>query len=64
VLSSSRALLEHSLQLLAPLFKDKNGRYGTIRVSQWQKYADWMASNHLISGHVDAAAAVDTALLP
>jgi putative hydroxymethylpyrimidine transport system substrate-binding protein len=64
VLSSSRSLIEQSIRLLSPLFHDRQGRYGTMSVAQWQAYADWMTRTRLISTHVDARTALTTALLP
>ena len=64
VLSSSRLLIEQSIHLLSPLFHDRQGRYGTMSVAQWQAYADWMTRTHLMSTHVDARSALTTALLP
>jgi putative hydroxymethylpyrimidine transport system substrate-binding protein len=64
VLSSSRALIEQSIRLLSPLFRDRQGRYGTMSVAQWQAYADWMTRMHLMRTHVDARTALTTALLP
>ena len=63
VLSSSRSLIEQSIHLLSPLFHDRQGRYGTMSVAQWQAYADWMTRTHLMSMHVDARSAMTTALL-
>ena len=64
VLSSSRSLIEQSIRLLSPLFHDRQGRYGTMSVAQWQAYADWMTRTHLMTTHVDARSAMTTALLP
>jgi putative hydroxymethylpyrimidine transport system substrate-binding protein len=64
VLSSSRALIQHSIGLLAPLFKDAQGRYGTMVPSRWQAYADWMTRTHLMAGHLDATQALTLSLLP
>jgi putative hydroxymethylpyrimidine transport system substrate-binding protein len=64
VLSSSHSLIEQSIRLLSNLFHDKQGRYGTMSVAQWQAYADWMTRAHLMSTHVDARSALTTALLP
>ena len=64
VLSSSRALIEQSIHLLSPIFHDRQGRYGTMSVAQWQAYADWMTRTHLMRTHVDARSALTTALLP
>jgi ABC-type nitrate/sulfonate/bicarbonate transport system substrate-binding protein len=64
LLSSSRALIEHSIRLLSPIFHDKQGHYGTMSVAQWQAYADWMTRTHLMSKHGDARSALTTALLP
>lgn len=64
VLSRSRRLMEHSLRLLAPLFHDRQGRYGTLSVARWQAYADWMTRTGLMKKHVDARTAVAADLLP
>jgi putative hydroxymethylpyrimidine transport system substrate-binding protein len=63
VLSSSRSLIEQSIRRLSPIFHDKQGRYGTMSVAQWQAYADWMTRTHFMSRHVDARSAMTTALL-
>jgi ABC-type nitrate/sulfonate/bicarbonate transport system substrate-binding protein len=64
VLSTSRSLIEQSLTLLSPLFHDDKGRYGTMDEHAWQSYADWMTANKLMPGHLNAAQAMTTALLP
>lgn len=64
VLSSSASLIEHSIRLLSPLFHDKNGRYGAMSVKTWQTYANWLTRNRLAPRHLDARAALTTALLP
>jgi len=63
VLSSSRALIQQSITLLAPLFKDAKGRYGTMDERTWQAYADWMTATKLIPSHLDASTALTTRLL-
>jgi putative hydroxymethylpyrimidine transport system substrate-binding protein len=63
VLSSSRSLIEQSIHLLSNLLHDKQGRYGTMSVAQWQAYADWMTRTHLMKTHVDVRTALTTALL-
>jgi putative hydroxymethylpyrimidine transport system substrate-binding protein len=63
VLSTSRGLIQHSLMLLAPLFKNATGHYGTMDLSQWQTYADWMTRTHLMVGHLDASQALTLTLL-
>lgn len=64
VLSKSAGLIRRSIALLAPLFKDAQGRYGTMDAAQWQAYADWLTRNRLIKGHVDASQALTAALVP
>lgn len=64
VLSTSRGLIHQSLSLIAPLFKDAHGRYGTMDQHQWQAYADWMVAKGLIAAHLDAGQALTLALLP
>ncbi len=66
VLSTSRALFERSIALLAPVFHDAQGHYGTISAARWQAYANWMASTRppLLTAKVDARTAVTQALLP
>jgi len=64
VLSSSRRLIEHSLHLLAPLFRDSAGRYGALSVGRWQAYADWMTQTGWIDRRLDARMALTLALLP
>jgi len=63
VLSRSRPLIEHSIRLLAPLFHDGRGRYGTLSVARWQAYADWMTRTALLRVHVDARMALTSRLL-
>jgi len=64
VLSGSQPLIARSIRLLAPLFHDGRGRYGALSVARWQAYADWMTRTHLMTPHVDAQAALTSALLP
>ncbi len=64
VLSGSQPLIARSIRLLAPLFHDGRGRYGALSVARWQAYADWMTRTHLMATHVDARAALTSALLP
>ena len=64
VLSTSAPLIEHSIQLLAPLFTDSHGRYGTMSPALWQSYANWMTAGKLIPSHLDASKALTTSLLP
>ena len=64
VLSHSSRLIEQSISLLGPLFQDAQGRYGTLSISAWQAYADWMTRTHIIPSHFDAGAALTTSLLP
>ena len=64
VLSGSRALIGRSLSLIAPLFRDGQGRYGTMDAGRWQAYADWMLAKGLIPSHLDAGQALTLALLP
>lgn len=64
VLSSSRPLIEHSLRLLGPLFRDHQGRYGSLDRHAWQAYANWMTARGLLPGHLDAGQALTTSLLP
>jgi putative hydroxymethylpyrimidine transport system substrate-binding protein len=64
VLSKSRGLIEHSINLLAPLFKDSQGRYGYMDQRRWQAYADWMTAAHLIQGHLDTSQALTEQLVP
>ncbi len=64
VLSGSQPLIARSIRLLAPLFRDARGRYGTLSVAGWQAYADWMTRTHLMDTHVDARAALTSVLLP
>ena len=40
------------------------GSYGTMNAAQWQAYADWMTTNHLMSGHLDVSQAMTSSLLP
>lgn len=63
VLSTSRSLIQHSITLLAPLFQGPGGRYGTIDTAQWQAYANWMTTGHLLPKHLDATQVVTQSLL-
>src|SRR5207248_7042847 len=62
VLDSSRSLIEQSIRLLSPLFRDRQGRYGAMSMAQWQAYADWMTRTDFMSTHVDARSAMTTTL--
>ncbi len=64
VLSTSRGLIQQSLTLLSPLFRDGTGRYGTMDMHTWQTYADWMTANKLMPGHLNVAESLTNALLP
>jgi len=64
VLSASEPLIEHSIRLLAPLFRDAHGSYGTLSAARWQAYADWMTRGRLVGTHLDARPAITTVLLP
>ena len=64
VLSTSRSLIQHSITLLAPIFKDSHGRYGTMDAQAWQAYADWMTNTKLMAGHLDASQALTNTLVP
>jgi ABC-type nitrate/sulfonate/bicarbonate transport system substrate-binding protein len=64
VLSTSSSLITNSITLLAPLFKDSKGRYGSMDRGHWQAYADWMTAKHLMPTHLDAGQAMTETLLP
>ncbi len=64
VLSTSRSLIEQSLGLLSPLFKDGKGAYGTMDQRAWQAYADWMTAKKLMPGRLDVSQAMTASLLP
>ncbi|HVA92534.1 MAG TPA: ABC transporter substrate-binding protein [Chloroflexota bacterium] len=64
VLSNSASLIQHSIELLGPLFHDSHGRYGVMSTSAWQAYANWMTANRLLPDHLDAGKALTLRLLP
>jgi putative hydroxymethylpyrimidine transport system substrate-binding protein len=64
ILSTSSGLIQHSITLLAPLFKGPSGKYGTMDVAQWQAYANWMTAGHLLPKHLETAQIVNQSLLP
>ncbi len=64
VLSSSEPLIERSIRLLAPLFRDARWSYGALSAARWQAYANWMTRGRLMTTRLDARAAITTALLP
>lgn len=64
VLSTSTPLIEHSIRLLAPLFSDSHGRYGTMDPRLWQAYANWMTAGHLLSDHLNVSQAITARFLP
>ncbi len=64
VLSKDAGLIEQSIRLLASSERDARGRYGALSAARWQAYADWMLRTGLVKKHIDAHAAISTALLP
>jgi putative hydroxymethylpyrimidine transport system substrate-binding protein len=47
----------------APLLHNPAG-FGTMSVSEWQSFANWMHSDGLIAKPVQASSVVNTSLLP
>jgi putative hydroxymethylpyrimidine transport system substrate-binding protein len=47
----------------APLLHNPDG-FGAMSVSEWQSFANWMKGDGLITKPVQAAAVVNTSLLP
>jgi putative hydroxymethylpyrimidine transport system substrate-binding protein len=47
----------------APLLKNPAG-FGSMSVSQWQGFANWMKSDGLITKPVQASSVVNTSLVP
>ena len=52
------------IRLLAPVWTDANGQFGTQTAQQWEDYAAWMAENGLIPADLDIAAAWASDLAP
>lgn len=44
--------------------KNPSGNFGVMNLDRWQKFADWMLSEHLIDKKVDVKDVVDLSLLP
>jgi putative hydroxymethylpyrimidine transport system substrate-binding protein len=59
----SQAVLKQMVYATAPLLKNPRGA-GFMSVSAWQSFANWMKDKGLITKSVNAAAVVDTSLLP
>jgi putative hydroxymethylpyrimidine transport system substrate-binding protein len=59
----SPALLKKMVYATAPLLHNQDG-FGAMSVSEWQSFANWMKSDGLITKPVQAAAVVNTSLLP
>ena len=59
----SPALLKQMVYATAPLLKNPAG-FGTMNVSQWQGFANWMKSDGLITKPVQASSVVNTSMLP
>jgi putative hydroxymethylpyrimidine transport system substrate-binding protein len=57
-----RRLVMKSLQLLRPAIT-QGPILGRQNPAQWQRYAAWLAANHLIAGRVNATAAFTNAFL-
>ncbi len=47
----------------APLLKNPAG-FGSMSVSQWQSFANWMKSDGLLTKSVQASSVVNTSLVP
>jgi putative hydroxymethylpyrimidine transport system substrate-binding protein len=59
----SPALLKKMVYATAPLLKNPAG-FGTMSVSQWQSFANWMHSDGLITKQVQASSVLNTSMLP
>jgi putative hydroxymethylpyrimidine transport system substrate-binding protein len=59
----SPALLKQMVDATAPLLANPGG-FGSMTVSSWQSFADWMKSEGLITKSVQASSVVNTSLLP
>ena len=59
----SPALLKQMVYATAPLLKNPGG-FGSMSVSQWQSFANWMKSDGLITKPVQASTVVNTSQLP
>ena len=59
----SPALLKQMVYATAPLLKNPSG-FGSMSVSQWQSFANWMKSDGLITKPVQASTVVNTSQLP
>ncbi len=59
----SPALLKKMVYATAPLLANPGG-FGSMSVSQWQNFANWMHGDGLITKPVNAASVVNTSLLP
>ena len=58
----SPALLKQMVYATAPLLKNPAG-FGSMSVSQWQSFANWMKSDGLLTKPVQASSVVNTSLL-
>jgi len=59
----SPALLKQMVYATAPLLKNPAG-FGSMSVSQWQSFANWMKSDGLLTKSVQASSVVNTSLVP
>ena len=59
----SPALLKQMVYATAPLLKNPAG-FGSMSVSQWQGFANWMKSDGLLTKSVQASSVVNTSLVP
>ncbi len=59
----SAPLLKKMVYATAPLLKNPAG-FGTMSMSEWQSFANWMKSDGLIAKPVQASSVVNTSLLP
>ena len=57
-------LVRASQQWLSPKYQDDAPRWGEQKLSVWKGYADWMYSNELLNGELDAEAAFTNEFLP
>lgn len=57
-------LVRASQEWLSPLYQDDAPRWGEQKLSVWEGYANWMYSNELLEGELDAEQAFTNEFLP
>lgn len=61
---TDRQMETKGIELLAPLWVDQAGTFGTQTLERWQAYADWMKKRGLLKAEVKPADAFTADLLP